>query len=308
MTDCVRLDKPGNVLMDNFCIGTVQFGMNYGIANQTGQPEKKEIMRIVETASKNGIFYYDTAHSYGASEKRLGEVFSELNITEKVRIVTKLNPDFTFSGYPELKDDVSKALCRLNLKSLWGVLIHRPHINGDWHELAGAVLRLKDDGLLSNFGVSVYDPDDAIKCALNPHIDIIQVPFNILDRRLLDNDFFVTARTMQKEVFIRSVFLQGLLLMDEEEIERENMQWVLPHFKEINDFIEAYRLDLKSFAINAVHKLVPWTKLIIGLETEKQLKENVDLIGSENIFDDMIRLWWSKLPSYPERLVNPALW
>jgi aryl-alcohol dehydrogenase-like predicted oxidoreductase len=294
--------------MDNICIGTAQFGMAYGIANKSGIPDMAEVFKTVETAAKSKIYFYDTARSYGMSEIVLGEAFERANIQDDVCVITKLRPDFFFSDYSALKDEVSQSKTRLKVKNLWALLMHRTGINGDANQFTRAIGRLKNEEGIKHFGVSVYHPDDALRLVQNPDIDVIQVPFNILDRRLLDNHFFEISEEKNKAVFIRSVFLQGLLLMEEAEVAGKQMSWALPFLGDIRRFVKQRRLDLKTFALTAVCRTIPRAKVIIGIESCTQLEENIDLIRSEEPADESLADWWKILPVYPEKLVNPSLW
>lgn len=294
--------------MDNICIGTAQFGMEYGIANKEGQPKIDEIRRIIETASKNNIFFYDTAASYGNSEAILGAVFSDLNIADKVNCITKLSPDFSFLSYDELKETISKSLDRLQISTLWGLLTHRTKIKGDWKHFTKAIEKLKSEKIIKYFGVSIYQPEDALRFAKEKYIDIIQVPFNILDRRLLDNGFFDIALENHKKVFIRSVFLQGLLLMDQDQLINKNMDWVLPYLSRFQGYIKNNTTDKKRFALKMVSQYLPQAKLIMGLDSHDQLLENMKILKSKPLSENLINDWWTNLPNYPERLLNPSLW
>ena len=294
--------------MDNLCIGTAQFGMDYGIANKVGKPDKTEVRRIVQTASERNIYFYDTAASYGNSESLLGEIFSDLSINNKVQIITKLSPDFDFKTPACLKDNIHDSLNRLQIDSLWGLMLHRTEIEGDWDEFLEAVSDLKKEKTIGRFGISVYHPEDALKYAAHPCFDIIQVPFNVLDKRLIDNSFFACARENNKSVFIRSVFLQGLLLMEEPEMDIKQMSWAKPYIKYVNDFIEKKKMDQKAFMIHSILKSVPWAKLVVGMETHEQLLKNIDLFQEEEISNDCIANWWTNLPAVPEKLVNPSMW
>lgn len=294
--------------MNNICIGTAQFGMKYGIANKEGQLKIDEIKRIIETASENNICFYDTAASYGNSESNLGTVFSDLNITEKVKCITKLSPDFSFISYDELKKTISKSLDRLQISTLWGLLTHRTKIKGDWNHFTKAIEKLKSEKIIKYFGVSIYQPEDALRFAKEEHVDIIQVPFNILDRRLLNNGFFDIAKEHHKKVFIRSIFLQGLLLMDENQIIHKKMEWALPYLSRFHDYIENNIIDKNSFALKMVSQYLPDAKLIIGLDSHDQLLENLKTLKSKPLSDNIIKDWRANLPNYPERLLNPSLW
>ncbi len=282
--------------------------MEYGIANKKGQPKIDEIKRIVEAASKNSIFFYDTAVSYGSSEAVLGAVFSDLNITDRVKCVTKLSPDFTFISYDELKKTISMSLDRLQISALWSLLTHRTKIKGDWNNFTKAIEKLKSEKTIKYFGFSIYQPEDALRFAKEEYIDIIQAPFNILDRRLLDNGFFDIAKENHKKVFIRSIFLQGLLLMDEDQLINKKMEWVLPYLSRFQDYIETNTTNKKSFTLKMVSQYLPQAKLIMGLDSYDQLLENIKILKSKPLSEDLINDWWTKLPDYPERLLNPSLW
>ena len=294
--------------MDNLCIGTAQFGMDYGIANKAGRPSKKEVRRIIEAASENGIFFYDTAAAYGDSETMLGEIFRELNIQEKVKVITKLPPDFHFRDITDLKGALQLSLNRLQLDSLWGVMLHRPQLKGKRQDFQKAVSSLKEKGVLAHFGISLYHPDDALKSVQDPMIEIIQAPFNLMDRRLLDNGFFEQAGSAHKTIFIRSLFLQGLLLMKENDIKAKGMRWAMPFLHDLHRFHKNLGIDAKAFITGVVCQSFPWLKVVIGVDSHRQLLENISLLKSEALPGTIIQKWWSDLPCYPEKLVNPALW
>jgi len=176
------------------------------------------------------------------------------------------------------------------------------------HEFAHALKHLKNESVFRYFGVSIYHPDDALKYADQEAVDMIQVPFNILDRRLLDNGFFTLALSKKKAIFIRSVFLQGLLLMDEASVRQKKMDWTIAFVQDFQGFIQKQDMNAKAFMLQAVMKKLPWVKLVIGMETYDQLMENINLLQSDTIPESCIEAWWTHLPLYPERLVNPALW
>ncbi|SVE21310.1 uncharacterized protein METZ01_LOCUS474164, partial [marine metagenome] len=153
--------KDSKYLTKNICIGTAQFGMDYGITNQTGKPALKEIKQIISTAMDNDIWFYDTAQSYGASEQILGKAFLDMRVNNKVKCITKLDPNFTYNTFSDLKVAVQDSLNKLNISRLWGLLIHRPKITGQFNSFLSGVSQLKELNLIKYFGVSVYDPEDA---------------------------------------------------------------------------------------------------------------------------------------------------
>ena len=295
-------------MMDNLCIGTAQFGMEYGIANRTGQPLEKEIRRMVHKAAQNNAWFFDTASAYGNSEALLGEVFKSLDICQKVKVITKISPDFDFKRPQALGNAVKESTNRMGIECLWGLMLHRTKINGPWEPFLESVRRLKQESIIAHFGVSVYHPEEAVAFSQHPDFDIIQVPFNVLDRRLLDNGFFNIAAENRKLIFIRSVYLQGLLMMSDIERNEKGMGWANPIISGLDDHIKKNRLDKKAFLINAVIQAAPTARLIIGMETIKQLDENLRLMQSRGASGKCIDDWWDRLSLHPEKLLNPSLW
>ena len=188
-------------------LGTVQFGMDYGIANRTGQVPLSEIAAILATAQKAGVRTIDTAISYGESETRLGEA----GITG-FEVISKLPAGVAADDARGL---VEAALARLGTNSLGGLLLHR---STDMVGVAGkalhaALLALKRGGLVGKIGVSIYDPAELDAVLEEFSIDLVQAPFNLFDRRLATSGWLERLKHHGVEVHTRSTFLQGLLLM-----------------------------------------------------------------------------------------------
>lgn len=194
-------------------LGGAQFGLAYGVSNQSGQISRSVAREIVGLALRAGVDTIDTAIAYGDSEACLGEVG-----VGDFKVVTKLPP------MPDSIVDVSAWVChqikgsldRLGAARVHGLLLHRadqllgPHGRG----LAGALLHAKQDGLVGKIGFSIYDPEQlaAIMPVCRP--DIVQAPLNLLDRRLETSGWLQRLHESGIEVHTRSAFLQGLLLMD----------------------------------------------------------------------------------------------
>ena len=295
-------------IANKVCIGTAQFGMNYGIANEKGQPNYNEIRNLVDYATRSGILYYDTAQSYGTSEAVLGLVFSNLVQKQSIRVITKLHPTFSFNANEDLELVVKTSLHKLGISKLWGLLLHRLPSDQEFNKISGSIESLKSRGFIEQFGVSVYTPTEAIYYVKQDWVDIVQVPFNVLDRRLIDNGFFADAFTLKKNIFIRSVFLQGLLLMDSESIESKGMGWSVQHMDFLWNFVSKKSISIKQFVLQAVFQYCKDAQIILGVDNVDQLKENLFLLGSDKISDDIINEWWQKLPLFPEKFLNPSLW
>lgn len=285
--------------MNNFCIGTANWQQGYGV--DVSFSDCKEIINCAKT---NKIIYMDTAQSYSGIESILGNI-GILNFN----VITKLPHDYKHSNFDTLLRTFRLSLHKLNASCIYGLLSHREDIEN--HDKFWADLhKLKQEGFVKNIGVSVYAPGKAKIYAIHPCIDIIQVPFNMLDCRLLDNNFFKLAQ--KKQIFIRSIFLRGALLMSEQLLKENKLSWLRKYLNQYYKFLEDYQLKPYIFcligAINTIKKLHPWAIFIIGVDNVQQLMYNINAIKSTGIPKYIFKEWWNNLPVLPEKVLNPSLW
>ena len=193
-------------------LGTVQFGLPYGIANQGGQVPESVAAAILDRARESGIDTIDTAIGYGDSEAVLGKIG-----IGGFRVITKLPalPGETRDVAGWVSDQVDASLERLRIGRLGGVLLHRPEqlLGPQGPALAEALAALKQSGRADKIGVSIYAPDDLARFAEVCPPDLVQAPFNLIDRRLSASGWLDRLKERGVEVHVRSIFLQGLLLM-----------------------------------------------------------------------------------------------
>lgn len=199
-------------MLQKIALGTVQFGIPYGINNHNGVLGFQEIEEILRTAANAGITLLDTAPVYGDAEEKIGR-FSE----DSFKVVTKLPAREIGHTYSKewLYDSVHESIKRLNVKKIYGLLLHKP---GDLLEKDGEIFfsdlqNLKQEGLVDKIGISIYEPSELDVLCENYFFDIVQAPFNILDRRMIDSGWMDRLYKNGIEFHVRSVFLQGLLLM-----------------------------------------------------------------------------------------------
>ena len=173
--------------MTEIALGTVQFGMHYGINNQLGKTNKNEVKDILEYAWKSGIYMLDTASSYGNSEEVLGGV-----IDNDWKIITKVpslkSNTIGSKQINKILDSFKHSLSKLNQESVYGLLIHNCNnifLPGG-ERLIEAIHQLKEDGFIKKIGVSLYDGEQINNLLSNYSVDLVQIPVNILDQRLID--------------------------------------------------------------------------------------------------------------------------
>ena len=198
-------------MADRLGLGTVQFGLDYGLGTARRIPEV-EVLRILRSARSSGFDTLDTAAAYGDSEEVLGRAG-----VAQWRTVTKLPglPHECGDARAWVAEAAQLSMHRLGVSSLHGLLLHRP---GDLLGPAGeaihaGLLALREAGVVRRIGVSIYDPSELDAILPRFSMDLVQAPFNVLDRRLVRSGWLSRLAEAGVEVHARSVFLQGLLLM-----------------------------------------------------------------------------------------------
>lgn len=210
--------------VSRLAIGTAQFGLRYGVSNQRGQIPKEEIQEILARSFEAGVNTLDTAIGYGNAESQLGS----LGVTNW-RIISKLPsiPDECLNVTDWIERETDASLSRLRIRTLSGLLLHRATdllgTGGDrtYH----ALQKLKNDGRVKKIGVSIYDFHELSQILDRYELDLVQAPFNCIDRRLIDSGWITGLNLMGVELHVRSIFLQGLLLMPPETRPRYFGRW-----------------------------------------------------------------------------------
>jgi aryl-alcohol dehydrogenase-like predicted oxidoreductase len=197
-------------------LGTVQFGLRYGVANPGGQVPHDEAERILNEARQAGIDTLDTAVAYGNSEERLGELgVKNWNVVSKLPELPKDVEDVDVW----VKRQVQGSLARMRIDRLDGLLLHKPSDMLSSHRFAyaRALERIREQGLARSIGYSIYAPEELPELCNAFAPDLVQAPYNLLDRRLESSGWMSRLVGEGVRIHTRSAFLQGLLLMPESE-------------------------------------------------------------------------------------------
>lgn len=285
------------------CLGTVQFGMHYGINNALGrQPNADESFNLLQTAIDNGIKFFDTASVYGNAENLLGEFkIKRFN----VNVISKLRPNLP-ADHQLVFNEIQSSLNRLNLKSLNGYLLH--HADDFYRQEILRGLKLaKEKGLTQNIGVSIYEPDDALNAVRDPDVDYIQIPYNVLDQRLDQTDFFELAHKNKVTVFARSAFLQGLLLMEKNNLPL-NLSDAWTYIEQFHHIARKYGFEPAEAALlySYCHPGIDY--VLFGVETVEQLKNNLAVLDKAKQFQPCYEELHGKFHSVDRKIIVPSLW
>jgi aryl-alcohol dehydrogenase-like predicted oxidoreductase len=286
--------------MNRLALGTVQFGMSYGIANRNGQVGRPEARAMLQLAAANGIDMLDTAIAYGESETCLGEVG-----TEGLRVVTKL-PAVPV-GCPDVEkwvnEQIAASLGRLKVSGLYGLLLHRPGqlLEQGGAALYGALQKLKESGLVQKTGVSIYAPGELEELSRQYRFDLVQAPFNLIDRRLHTSGWMHRLKKEGAEIHVRSAFLQGLLLMPREAIPAKFAKW--------SDLLGKWHDWLARHSISAVQACLAFPlsfpeidHVVVGADSVSQLQQIIRAANSVPPSD------LPDLACEAEDIINPARW
>ena len=254
--------------MTQFIIGTAQFGMNYGIANSTGQPSESTIREIIEHAMESEIFYYDTAIAYGNSEEILGKIFEELRISQLVKIFTKIPKLTEASSLESILEHVGQSLSRLKIHQIFGLLLHS---ESDHLYLEG-LSRIKEKDFCRYIGTSVgHDALFNSELTKHPRLDLIQVPANLLDRRNLIPE--ILENSENKQTIVRSIYLQGLFSIVPSKLS-EFHRPLKPLIEKLGQIAESCGIGINEMALRYILAYSP-DYIVIGVESVEQLQSNL---------------------------------
>jgi hypothetical protein len=247
-------------------LGTVQFGLDYGITNHSGQVAIDEVKDILDYAKTNNIDTLDTAARYGNSEQVLGGVG-----VNNYRIITKTTP--LKNGVDGVIKGFHQSLDNLNIGQVDGLLIHNIDDVKDkrFGDLFHKVNELKEEGLINKIGFSTYTPDQVDFLLENFDFDLIQVPFNVFDTRLIEGGQLQALKKKNIEIHARSVFLQGVLL-NFDNLPSYFLTWK-KQLIEYQKMVENSGLSLLEYALNFSLNIQEIDKTLVGVYNLQQLQE-----------------------------------
>lgn len=282
-------------MIDKLILGTVQFGLNYGINNTQGKPEKENVFQILSYAYERGIRYLDTAELYGNAHDLIGE-FHKLYPAKKFEIITKFPHEFESS----LDDKIYTYLDQLAVSHLHAILFHsfdsyvkhRSELNGKINKVV-------------KIGVSVYTNAQMEEVINDAIIDIIQLPFNLFDNKNLRGEFLKKAKEKNKIIHTRSAFLQGLFFMKKNSPNKIRVK-LEKELDIISDISLKYSISIGSLALNYCLRQPQIDGVLIGVDSLAQLKENIEHAES-NVSDEYMKEI-NAIRIDDIELLNPSLW
>ena len=260
-------------------LGTVQLGMNYGIANNAGKPDEAKSFSILRSALENGVTTLDTARAYGDSEEVIGRFLKQWE-GEMPYICTKVPPipeEYANDVEKFVLESVETSLKNLGVSKVGAIMLHSaPDVFKYGQVVADAMGKLLELGYAEQVGVSVYDNQQIEEMLKYDVYTVTQVPMSIFDQRLIANGAVKKLQERGVTVFVRSVFLQGLFFLDPDKMEDPILvEHAAPKIRILRQIAEAEGMNVAQLAIAFMRDCVGITSLVLGADTPEQVKSNI---------------------------------
>ena len=292
------------------CLGTVQFGMDYGIIGQK-KPSLEDSVICLDYATQNGIRAIDTATAYGTAEEVTGAFLRKKTIArDKLFISSKMLPnvldDYEGDQYVErIREHLVNSLKVLGTDYLDAYMLHsaryayRP-------DILQALYEMKKEGLAKKVGVSIYEPNEAKACFESPFADFVQLPYSVFDHRMKDAGVFDPEASKGVEIHTRSAFIQGLILLDEEQVP-EFLSPAIPIVRKIKKICGESNLSRVALALAYVKEQTVPTHLVFGVDNLEQLKQDIAFFNAD-IPKDVLKQLEHEFSGIAADIVMPSLW
>ncbi len=283
----------------NFILGTATFGTKYGIANGNNTLTECEAFQILREAESLGISLLDTAPAYGSAEEIIGKFQSQANTFE---IISKISDVHDFS--PErLIREIEESASRLGITQFSAILFHKSELLTKYPtQLVNETIEnILSTGLAEALGVSVYDEEEIHFISEKfPRITLFQVPENIMDRRLHGSELVRRLASQGTKFHVRSIFLQGLLLMKSESFPTET-SGVKVGLSELEKYIMSNGVSALDACLNYASTIEWASGVVVGVNSKTHLQE---IINYQKFDIDL-----GKLPNpFVKSILDPRDW
>ena len=292
------------------CLGTVQFGMDYGVFN-TPKKDPEYCINCLDYATQNGIDAIDTATAYGDAERIVGEFLSRKTISrDKLYISTKHLPnildDYKVDDYVDvIRENLQKSLATLHTDYVDAYYFHSSRYAFQ-PELLEAISIMQKEGLAKTVGVSVYYPEEAMACFNNSYINCIQAPYSIFDHRMRESGVFETGSENGFNIDVRTVFVKGLIRLKDDKIP-EHLIKAKPILANLDKICEETGYSRIELAMGYVKREKEISHLVFGVRDMEQLIEDITSFQREipdSLFDEIDE----QFSGISADLVIPSLW
>jgi aryl-alcohol dehydrogenase-like predicted oxidoreductase len=284
---------------NKIALGTVQFGLDYGISNKKGKIAENEVFQILDESIRSGINVLDTAYAYGESELVIG------NFIKKRGNVFKIISKLPECDSKDARNLFESSLEKLGVEGLYGYMFHSFQHFVDNPVIMNILEDLKLEGKIEKIGISLYYPSELEHIIENNiYVDIIQVPYNIFDRRF--EPYFPVLKNMGVEIFVRSVFLQGLVFKGPSELD-DYFAKIKGKIADIHSLAAELNIPIAALCLNFAILNECVDKVVVGVDSVQNLKE----IVSSSVYCDDVKNILKKCYSLredDENMILPINW
>jgi uncharacterized protein len=285
-------------MKNKFILGTVQFGLEYGINNSLGKPSKQEVFQTLSLASASGITMLDTADHYGNSQTLIGEF--NRSVSNNLRVNTKFKVNNL-----SIREQLDSSLQTLGVTSVEVYFYHSFHDFVQYPQVRLELQKLKAESRVNKIGVSVYSNNEIEIAAEAPEVDVIQIPFNLLDNRFQRGKSIERTKELGKSIQSRSVFLQGLLFKDPKHFPA----YLVPlknYVRQLQSLADKNGLTMEMLCLSYALSQPDIDHVIIGVDNADQLKKNLTYLASP--LDDAIMKEINSIKVIETELLLPTNW
>jgi len=311
----MRYSSIGSHRISRLTLGTVHLGTVYGVSNSYGKPTEKVAFEILKTALSCGVNTIDTSPSYGNAEELLGRFLLNEQQGAQPVLVTKckLKTNSTYdldSIRKEIYESVKGSLSKLKISRIPVLLFHtdqEQRLEKLIQYLSIVFNQLKEDGLVDKAGISAYAPGDIDFVLNNPTMEVVQIPLNVFDVRLIWSGRLTLLQQQQKLVFARSIFLQGLLFLAPDELP-EKLESAKPFLSLLHTLARDCNLTVPELAFGFVKDLDSISSLLFGAVSPEQVKQNVAFMNMPTLPGEVSRSIVESFAEVPEMIITPGMW
>jgi uncharacterized protein len=284
--------------MQKLILGTVQLGLDYGINNATGKPSQAESLAILEKAQQAGISILDTAEGYGNAIDIIAAFHSN---HKPFQIITK----FVFKPGLNIETYVTDQLNKLKVDHIYALMFHKYSDMIAQPELLTELNKEKSKGHIRFVGVSIYTNEELQLCIRNPLIDLIQLPYNLLDNYTKRGELLRLAQKNNKVIHTRSAFLQGLFFKQTSTL-NDKLKPLAPYLDSLHTIASDHDMTMEQLALNYVLHTPEIDNVMFGVENMSQLNHNLEAILPQ--FPEALYKQVSSIEVKETSLLNPVNW
>lgn len=292
------------------CLGTVQFGQDYGIIGQK-KPALEDAVACLDCATQHGIHAIDTAEAYGTAQEVVGAFLAKRTVPrESLRISTKFLPNVLDDVQPAdyvavIEHHLEESLRTLHTDYVDAYLFHSARYVFQ-PAMLEALQTVKDKGLARQVGVSVYEPEEAIACLASPYVTFTQFPYSVFDHRMKEAGVFAKALQSDCTIDVRSAFIQGLILLDEEQVP-PFLSGARPIITKLKQIASETGVSRVALAMAYIKREQAVSHLVFGVDSLMQLQEDIEWFNTDipvRILEKMDRAF----AGIKAEIIMPSLW